>query len=119
VLTNSDLWDMARGTEGPGPTEFVWLQVLKRGILRRKYASIAWDRVLSLERVIERVLNGEISGVDEETVNEARRIGLLISSLNLRDRHALGQYGPASVQLGTGVRRNQREARKAAGKKGE
>jgi hypothetical protein len=119
VLTNSDLWDMVGGPEGSRLTESVWLQVLKRGILRRKYASIAWDRVLSLERVIERVLNGEITDVDEETVNEARRIGLLISSLSLRKRHALGQYGLAFVELGTGVRRNQREARKAAGKKGE
>ena len=115
MLTNSELWDMVRGTEANRLTESVWLQVLKNGILRRKYASIDWDRALSLERVINRVLNGEITGVDAATVNEARRIALLISSLNLRNPHALGQYGPASVQLGTGVRRNQREARKASG----
>jgi hypothetical protein len=108
---------MVRGTEGSRLTESVWLQVLERGILRRKYANVAWDRVLSLERVIDRVLNGEITDVNEETVNEARRIGLLISSLSLQGRHALGQYGPESVQLGTGMRTNQREAPKKAVRK--
>ena len=119
VLTNSDLWKMVKGAGEREPTEFIWLQVLKRGILRRKYASVAWHRILSLERVVYRVINGEIADVDDETVDEARRIGLRISSLSPAFRHNLGECELAFVELGTGVRRSKRRAPKAAGQKGE
>jgi len=109
VLTSSDLWATVRSVGKQEPTELACLQVLKRGILRLKYASISWDRVLSLERVVDRVLNGKIADVDEETVNEARRIGLRISALSLWSRHELGEYGLAFVELGTGVPKNTRK----------
>jgi hypothetical protein len=124
VLTNSDLWEMVRGTAGRGPTESVWLQVLKRGILRRKYARIPWDRVLSLEGVIGRMLNGKVANVDarapkgnvtdvdEETVNEARRIGLLLSSISLANQYELGKYGLAFFDVGTGVPKTKKKATK-------
>ena len=93
----------------------MWLQVLKRGILRRKYASIAWDRVLSLERVIDRVLKSKFADVDDATVDEARRIELHILSLSLTNRYEFSKYGFAFIDLGTGVPKTKKKAPKVKG----
>ena len=88
MLTNSDLWEMVRGTAGRGPTGSVWLQGTQTWYSAPKICTYSLGSRLHFEGAIGRVLNGRVANVDarapkgkvtdvdEETVNEARRIGL-------------------------------------------
>ena len=62
------------------------------------------------------MLNGKIADLDDETVNEARRIELHILSLSLANRYEFSKYGLAFVDLGTGVAK---KTRKSPEQKGE
>jgi len=72
MMTKHELWRaVSDWHQSPGPSEAIWLEVIRRKMLNRKrYIPVA--HISSLESTVNRLLRKPRA--DKETVDEAKRV---------------------------------------------
>ena len=100
LMNETQLWQIVSGWDmrAPKPTEEIWLEALRRGTLRKKNRSrISSEQVDGLQRTIRRVLRSELPGLDEATIDEARRLEERITSLPMSERWRWSGFCPVDL----------------------